>query len=121
MSEEENKAIVLLTELRGVYEATAEDYNFRGTLSIHVDEDDSDAIKTILELVEKQQKELEDYKSGYFFTAKQMHYIDEDYISKDKIIDKIKEIGSETQYLLNDKGETKQNYAIRKFYELLEE
>jgi hypothetical protein len=40
---------------------------------------------------------------------------------QDKIIDKIKEIGNETQYLLNDRGETKQNYAIRKFYELLEE
>ncbi len=38
-----------------------------------------------------------------------------------KINNKIKEIGSETQYLLSDKGETKQNYAIRKFYELLEE
>ena len=38
-----------------------------------------------------------------------------------KINDKIKEIGSETQYLLNDKGETKQRYAIRKLNELLEE
>lgn len=50
------------------------------------------AIKGLLDLYNKQKEELEDYKSGYFFTAKQMHFIDEDYIAKDKIIGKIEEL-----------------------------
>lgn len=88
------------------------------------------SIQTLLNLIEKQQrimksqetiimeqeKEIDNYKKqefGNLFNGR--------YVSKDKIREKIHEIGSETQYLLTDKGEIKQNYAIRKFYELLGE
>lgn len=77
MSEEEKKAIDLLKE----YE---EDELFRITIR--------EALQTILNLIEKQEKQIEEYKSGEVFTAKQMHYIDDNYIDKDKIRDKIKEL-----------------------------
>jgi hypothetical protein len=49
-------------------------------------------VQALLDLYNKQKEEIEDYKSGYFFTAKQMHYIDEDYIDKVKIIGKIEDL-----------------------------
>lgn len=50
------------------------------------------AIFTLLERYKKQQKQIEEYKSGEVFTAKQMHYIDDNYIDKDYIREKIKEL-----------------------------
>lgn len=49
-------------------------------------------MEELIDIIEEQNQEIEDYKSGYFFTAKQMHFIDEDYIAKDKIIGKIEEL-----------------------------
>ena len=55
----------------------------------------------ILNLIEKQQKEIEElqkhkeheqeYQNGEVFSAKQIYYIEENYIDKDKIREKIKE------------------------------
>jgi hypothetical protein len=119
LSEEEilqylkNKATELKEDISRV-----EDYVNTGN-----DEEELDAIQGLLDLYNKQKEEIEYYKSELEKESSIWTKLEktDNYISKDKIIDKIHEIGSETQYLLTDKGETKQNYAIRKFYELLEE
>ena len=132
MSEEEKKAIELLTELRGLYEATAEDHKFRGTLSIQVDEDDSDAIATILNLIEKQQEEIEELKEAIKERETRLQEeINENCklktelygnsISKDKIRDKILELEEIKNAFQNDEWKREYNYKIEPLKELLDE
>lgn len=81
-----------------------------------------EAVGVVLNEYEKQQKEIkelekhykheQEYINGEIFSAKQMHIIDEDYISKDKIKE-IKE-GIELNYF-------KANYTINEVIDILQE
>lgn len=73
-------------------------------------------ITIILNLIKTLQKEIEDYKSGDFFTAKQMHRIDEGYIDKVKIIGKIEDLEEQKEELEqkdNGIGFTLNNFYIQ--------
>ena len=116
MNEEEKKAINELKEYTDSYVWVKNHFENLDKKDYMEKHPIMEAIIIILSLVEKQKEELEDYKSGYFFTAKQMHFIDEDYIAKDKIKDKIKEIEKWDKEL-----GLHTNYAISVLKELLEE
>lgn len=82
MTEEEKKAI----EISKLSLCVAHKYNKRNMIY------NTASLETLLDLLEKQQKQLEEYKSGELFTAKQMHYIEDNYIDKVQIKTLIKEL-----------------------------
>ena len=80
---------------------------------LEVDMLDNKQIEIILNLIKKQQKEIEElkkhkeheqeYQNGEVFSAKQIYYIEENYIDKDKIREKIEKY--EKDYERQDKEE----------------
>ena len=105
MNEEEKQALEIIKGLG------FEDYDWwvqSDYVKGHADEVVSiveNALNTIIELIEKQQKEIEELKSRkYILNAKTQEIkeipISDDYVSKDKIIEKIKKL--ETSDILAD-------------------
>ena len=90
LSNEEKKAINLLK-------------SYENKLVYEISEKDKKAVKTILNLIEKQSKEIEKYKNvidNREFTWKQKYeetfeYVKENFINQDKIKAKIEEIEKE--------------------------
>lgn len=90
-----------------------------------------DAVKGLLDLYNKQQKEIEELKNGqidFWISDKEIEEkIKNKFISKDKIIEMIKELEFEIKYVELDKCSQYYDYtnyrkfAINRLYELLEE
>ena len=76
------------------------------------------ALKTLINLTEKQQKEIEEYKNKYedLYNAKEELFVD-----KDKIREKIKELEITRNSCVTDNGFTIMSVVISNFKELLEE
>ena len=126
MSEEErNKAYQFLQELdKNGYKYTA---NGREIYIVENVFNKIDQLQKEIEELKKHKEHEEEYINGEVFSAKQMHYIDEHYIDKDKIRDKIKELEEDREKVRNiyepsdDDGEFIQTYQILVLKELLEE
>ena len=77
------------------------------------------SLETILNLIEKQQKEIEALKLVHETYKEEIESIEDRYISKDKIRESIKEL--EEMKVSGTTFETAKNFAIRNLKELLEE
>lgn len=122
MTKEEKKA---MNNFKEIIENLDEDEQF-------VYREEIQDYKILLNLIEKQQEEIEELKKhkkheqeyidSKVFSAKQLHYIEDNYISKYKIREKIKQY---EEYLeIEDWGEKTRlgfNNRIRVLKELLEE
>lgn len=115
MSEEEKQAIDILNTF--IFRQKTKNYN---KLSL----EDTESVKVVLNLIDKQQKQIEKLKSRkYILNAETQEIkeipIDDNYISKDKIREKMNEIMS---YTISSSEERHcQNYAYDRLKELLGE
>lgn len=112
MNEEEKKALAFLR----FYVSDDEDEYFDRDYYI-----DKNIIETILNLIEKQQKQIEELKEKYskklIEFQKEREWYEKNHISKDKIIEKIEEI---TSYAYTSAEERdSQDYAIQVLKEIL--
>lgn len=92
------KAKELLKQLRTDYETEAVSRKFRGALSMTVDEDDAEAIDTILDAYEQTTDILNRLHEGELFTARQAktmeNILKKHYVHKDRIKHEIETIES---------------------------
>lgn len=105
LSEEEKKAI---KELKHYINITPY-WKIREYTNSEID----NYIKIVLNSFEKQQKEIEELKEN------ELLEITENFVSKDKIREKIKEI--ESYAFTSEEEKNQQDYAIKRINELLEE
>ena len=103
MTDEEKKAIDKFKQLKD-YHQTYYGYTWF-KVEVCADNEMKQNIDTILNLIKKQQKEIEEYKKQL-----DLDYVEENYISKDKIKAKIEEL--EEAY--------EDNYILRILQSLLE-
>lgn len=82
-------------------------------------------IRVVLNLIEKQQKLIEECDSGEVITENQMRWVEDNFISKDKIREKIEELDSiyqqEIKQQYNGRYYLQLSYAIQELKSLLKE
>ena len=92
-----------------------------------IGDNDIQAIDTILNLIERQKKEIEKLKFNNHVVEKWNEYLDKECISKDKIREKIKELEEQMQqdevdeFGIHSIGWGTLDYVVEQFKELLEE
>lgn len=97
--------IQILEDFIKYYEAEAISRKFRGTLSISVDEQDIQALENLLTRYKQLEKQID------------LDYVEENYIEKSKIKEKIEEWDKSIKWANADD----RYYAIKILQELLEE
>ena len=119
MSEEEKKAIEII---KGLYIEEYDWYEDSKYCTGHSGKAVTiveNSLKTILNLIDNQQKEIEKLNFENHMIKKWNEQLDTNCISKDKIREKIKEI--ESYAFTSEEEKNQQDYAIKRINEMLEE
>lgn len=93
------------------------DFIYRVNNKYKLEITNSKFLKDILNLIERQQKLIEECDSGDVITENQMRYIEDNYIRKDKIREKIKDLKNN----LKSKEEQNEYFETLAKIEILEE
>ena len=78
-------AIRILKELKNLYEAESTAHKFRGTLSIPVDDEDVDAIETLLTAYEQEKEKNKELEKMLNLKSHKRRYNTMNYIKKNKL------------------------------------
>ena len=115
LSDEEKKAIEIIKFLQD----KCMQENGTGMMPIYRIDDLANAIKILINLIEKQSKEIEElkkYKEGY----KLLSYSLDNYTSKDKIKAEIEELQEDIKYSANPLSIDNSKFGIKVLQSLLE-
>lgn len=121
LSDEEKKALKELTEIKELVEEDLKykDYEVAATL----DQIDLESLVTVLNLIEKQSKEIEELKKPKYiinFKTNEITKLTNDFVSKDKIKVKIEELKEDIKYSANPLSIDNSKFGIKVLQSLLE-
>lgn len=120
MTDEEKKAIEILGEFKkNGFHLLNLKYESRVSTTKHIE----NSIETILNLIEKQSKEIEELKKPKYiidFKTNEIKTLTNDFISKDKIKAKIEELQEDIKYSANPLSIDNSKFGIKVLQSLLE-